>query len=270
MSQFITFTFCESGENHVGNQIVGQSVENGFTIKDLYLFFESAIKKEKTVEFYHLNEGIYDTEENKEENENVRLSPLEKGCVVDDAYLLIVRDFVDNQEEVFEQLKKLKWDTKYYDTRRKRVLNKHARSNNIIASFSQKAKYEEGKGTVIESSKVPGIHNIMNKLGEWGGDNFKSLIAEGNNYTNRNKNGIGYHGDAERKKVVGIRFGLDKVSNPIHFQWYHKHKRVGKNMKFDLFPGDLYIMSEKAVGSDFKKSSLFTLRHATGSAKYTK
>lgn len=29
-------------------------------------------------------------------------------------------------------------------------------------------------------------------------------------------------------------------------------------------------MSEKAVGFDWKKSSIFTLRHATGCDKYTK
>lgn len=270
MSHFITYTFCESGENHVGNQIIGESVTNGFSINDIHMFRESAIKGGKKVEFYHLNEGIYDTEDSKEGDENVRLSPLENGCILDDAYLLIVRNFVDKQEEVFNQLKSLKWDTQYYDTRRKKVLNKHARSNNIIASFSQEAKYEEGKGTVISVDTVPGIHDIMNKLGEWGGENFKTLIAEGNNYNSNKKNGIGYHGDAERKKVVGIRFGTVRGSNPIHFQWYYRHKRVGKNMKFDLYPGDLYIMSEKTVGTDWKKSSLFTLRHATGSAKYTK
>jgi len=271
MSQFITYTFCESGENHVGNQIIGQSVENGFNLNDLHMFRESAMKLDKSVEFYHLNEGIYDTEKDDEEKkENVRLSPLETGCILDDAYLLIVRNFVDKQEEVFEQLKNLKWDTKYYDTRRKRVLNKHARSNNIIASFSQEANYEEGKGTVIEIDTVPGIHGIMKKLEECGGDNFKNMVAEGNNYKSRKMNGIGYHGDAERKKVVGVRFGSARISNPIHFQWYYRHKRVGKNMKFDLFPGDLYIMDEKAVGTDWKRSSLFTLRHATGSAKYTK
>lgn len=265
MSQFITYTFCESGENHVGNQIVGQTATSGFEIDDIKTFHKSAVEEKKEVEFYHLNEGIYEVE-----GENVAISSPEKGCILDDAYLLIVRDFVDNQEEVFDKLKKLKWDTKYYDGRRKRVLNKHARSNNIIASFSQEANYEEGKGTVIDVATVPEVGEIMKKLEKMGGEKFASLVAEGNNYKSNKRNGIGYHGDAERKKVAGIRFGKDRVSNPIHFQWYHRHKRVGKNMKFDLFPGDLYIMSEKSVGTDWKRSSLFTLRHATGSAKYTK
>ena len=35
-----------------------------------------------------------------------------------------------------------------------------------------------------------------------------------------------------------------------------------------LNTGDIYIMSEKAVGSDWRKSSMYTLRHAAGSNKY--
>ena len=34
--------------------------------------------------------------------------------------------------------------------------------------------------------------------------------------------------------------------------------------------GDMYIMEEKAVGNDWKKSSIFTLRHAAGAEKYLK
>jgi len=32
---------------------------------------------------------------------------------------------------------------------------------------------------------------------------------------------------------------------------------------------DLYVMSEKAIGTDWKKSSLLTLRHSTECNKYT-
>jgi hypothetical protein len=34
-------------------------------------------------------------------------------------------------------------------------------------------------------------------------------------------------------------------------------------------PGDVYIMSEKTVGTDWKKKTIPTLRHATGCAKFT-
>jgi hypothetical protein len=35
-----------------------------------------------------------------------------------------------------------------------------------------------------------------------------------------------------------------------------------------LHSGDLYVMSEKAVGTDVKKKKIATLRHAAGASKY--
>jgi len=37
----------------------------------------------------------------------------------------------------------------------------------------------------------------------------------------------------------------------------------------ELRGGDIYIMSEKAVGTDWKKKNVPTLRHSAGSPKYT-
>jgi hypothetical protein len=38
----------------------------------------------------------------------------------------------------------------------------------------------------------------------------------------------------------------------------------------ELAHGDMYAMSEKAVGFDWKKKKIFTLRHATGCDRFTK
>ena len=37
-----------------------------------------------------------------------------------------------------------------------------------------------------------------------------------------------------------------------------------------LKDGDMYIMSEKAVGTDWKRRNIYTLRHSAGGPKYTK
>jgi hypothetical protein len=39
-------------------------------------------------------------------------------------------------------------------------------------------------------------------------------------------------------------------------------KTIGEEMKFKLKHGDIYIMNEKAVGSDGKKRKIPILRHA--------
>ena len=41
-------------------------------------------------------------------------------------------------------------------------------------------------------------------------------------------------------------------------------------MVVDLEPGDVYIMSETAVGTNWKRMTVLTLRHATGCDKFTK
>ena len=98
------------------------------------------------------------------------------------------------------------------------------------------------------------------------GEKAKELACEGNYYYDVSKCGIGFHGDGERKRVVGLRLG---ASIPLHFQWFTKSNPIGNRFIVQLNHGDLYIMSEKAVGTDWMLSSKITLRHAAGSSKYT-
>ncbi len=71
----------------------------------------------------------------------------------------------------------------------------------------------------------------------------------------------------ERKKVIAIRLG---ETIPLHYQWYYKSEPVGPRIIFNnIHHGDIYIMSEKATGFDWKKKNSYTLRHAAGSEKYT-
>ena len=55
--------------------------------------------------------------------------------------------------------------------------------------------------------------------------------------------------------------GLDY---PMAWHWFFKNKAVGNIIGVKLNDGDVYIMSEKAVGTDWKKSSIYTLRHSAG------
>jgi hypothetical protein len=239
----ITITFSEAVENHIGMEQIGKIANIGFTLKELQLIPDSEIislHDEKVC-------GI-----------RTKLTP---------AYILIIRNFVTNQMDIFNNLKKISWDCKYYDQRRQKVLNKRARKNICISDYNQEPDYKNGKGTVISWNQLPLLENIRNTISTFG-KSFKYLNAEGNYYEDITKNGIGYHGDSERKKVVGIRFG--QGSMPLYYQWYNKYKKVGNRIKIDLNPGDLYIMSDKAVGTDWKRKNIFTIRHATGAKKYTK
>lgn len=87
-------------------------------------------------------------------------------------------------------------------------------------------------------------------------------MIEGNYYYNMRRCGIGFHGDAERKKVIAGSLGESK---PIQWQWYQRSEPIGKRIKCQLNDGDMYIMSEKATGFDWKLRTKLTVRHAAGS-----
>ena len=74
---------------------------------------------------------------------------------------------------------------------------------------------------------------------------FSELIAEGNCYTNNFRQGIGWHGDSERKLVVGVRLGSKMI---LKFAWFHRGLPASKSHEITLHHGDMYIMSSKAVG----------------------
>ena len=132
---------------------------------------------------------------------------------------------------------------------------------------------------------------LVQSIAEHFGPKAQGLNMEGNYYYNNDVCGIGFHGDTggfseprsgiekprssfdfterssvkskddERRKVIGIRLG---ASIPIHFQWFHHHQASGDPYVIPLQGGDMYVMSEKAVGADWKSSSILTLRHAVG------
>ena len=136
-----------------------------------------------------------------------------------------------------------------------RVVNKQARHNACFSEMSQEPDYENGKGRIVSFDSVPLTNYIRTKLPELIGEKAVNLHGEGNYYYDKNKCGIGYHGDTERRKVVAIRLG---ALNPLSYLWFYKSKYINSNgvgsgcagkTFFDLENGSMYIMSEKAVGT---------------------
>ena len=249
----MTMTFSECVENQIGMEQIGEKSERGFSYDDLILAKEYFEKIGCKCELVCLNDLIEDDEE------------LER------AYVLVMRNGVEamgvKKEDLYDELKKRKWDDKYWDTRRKRVLNKNARVNMCVSDFSQEANYEEKKGTVYNFKELGLLNMIrqnLNKLGEA----FNNMNAEGNWYYNLDNCGIGMHGDVERKKVLGVRLGMKSMN--LCFKWFHRSKSFGNMFETILNPGDMYIMSEKACGSDWKKRSIKSIRHCCGGSKWMK
>lgn len=177
----------------------------------------------------------------------------------EEAYLLVIRkgiDIIVDSNKLMEEQKTIKYDSKFLHYGK--VCNKKARHNICFADFSQNADYEKGKGTIIDFKDLPLLSKVRKEILEFTGD---TLFAEGNHYYDVKTCYISLHGDSERSKVLGCRLGADF---PLYFQWHQNKKPVGKRIKIDLHHGDIYIMSHKAVGNDWKKykDNLYTLKHA--------
>jgi hypothetical protein len=252
----ITITFGDVAENGVGMQKIGEEQPCKFKYKYL-VAMAAKIEGSEIIDLVRKSQVKHMFTEIKPE----------KACV------LVIRNFPEamaklglvtsSSHELFDELLHLKWDKKAL--MRGVVKNKLARHNLCFSDFTQKPKYEEGKGRVYNFKDLPRLTEtkecVRNLVG------MKTLVAEGNLYYDVTKCGIGYHGDKERNIAIGLRLG---TPINLYFQWYHRTKVVSKRVKIKLKSGDLYIMSTKAVGKDWRCTSQLTLRHAAGCDKYTK
>ena len=97
-----------------------------------------------------------------------------------------------------------------------------------------------------------------------------TLPCEANYYYDVKDCGIGFHGDSDSKRVIGVRLG---ARFSLHFQWFHMGRPIGDRFQTTLDHGDLYFMSDKTVGYDWERKTgshhKYTLRHAAGGKKHT-
>jgi hypothetical protein len=269
----ITVTFGDSGENHVGNQMIGEKVQEGqgFNLED----FQKAKKIAETnpeaiVTIHNLKELLIDNIGEKNTIETITTGMLE---YLPDCALIVIENLVTNADLIETELSALEWDTKYWDTRRQKVLNKRARSNLCFDTINQEPDYENGKGRIVSFENLPNLNIVKEKIGEIFGEKGQNLIGEGNRYPDRTKNGIGFHGDAERLKVVALRLNEecdgDRGTMPICWQWFHRSRPIGKKFTLDIKHGSIYAMSEYTTGFNWRRNSMYTLRHSAGGKKYT-
>lgn len=254
MNYTYTITFSECVENHVGMVKEGSIASEGFSKRDL--------KRAKR----------------RLQNMHIKCQLVNLGNLIDDssydAYVLVIRDgardilgIEDAANVLLEEQRNIEYDTKYYDRRRQKVLNKRARHNVCFSDEAQEADYERGRGTIVSFSDTPLLNKLRKSLPDYLGDKASDLKAEGNYYYDINKCCINMHNDLERKRVVGLRLG---ATLPLYFQWYQNSEQIGDLCEIELEHGDIYVMSEKATGNDGRRRLIPTLKHAAGIPKVLK
>ena len=223
---------------------------------------------------------------------------IDELCDEDQARVLILRDWAAISTgshgwttAVFKELASRRWDAEYLDPNKYRTevvdgkqvkvrgkrMNKRARTNLcFVGGREQEPAVYEGKGSIYDLKKMMFLNKGVEKLRKQISDGLIEIgsktkveinVVEGNRYYNLKDTGIGFHGDTERVVVICISIGCDNY--PMRWQWFKDGMPVGKPIDIRLNCGDVYIMSEKAVGADWKKKSKYTLRHSAGAKKYT-
>ena len=245
-------TFGEVAIIHTGSTELGTIRKNGFTVDELL-----EIKNRfDTAEFIDLSQQLPDKV--KEENK---------------AAILIIRNGVnillDRKKAAKKMLKEqqsLNYDKKYYESRFSKTLNKRARYNIVFGEENIEPSEDFKIFSVKSFNDLKYLKKLRKRLKTYFGKKAKKLNAEGNYYFHQ-KSGIGFHGDAERKIVICVSLGN---SSTLRYCWRKPGNSLlfGKPIDIQVNHGDIYIMSEKATGYDWKSRSKYRLVHAAGHTKY--
>lgn len=268
--EFITITFGEVAETHVGMRKEGNIVPVGEGLSPEMLgnieqWFNT---KGCETELIDLTTLLTPDEQALGGMDIVMEARKTAKITVGNPYVLIVRNGVDAlsaggaKDKLYDELRGLDWDKQALS--RGRIVNKQLRHNLNFGKEEVKQDLAAGIGSVMKFDDVPNLQalhtGVMSMLQEHDSD-FVELRGEGNRYYNKTKCCINWHGDAERRIVIAARFG---ATLPIRYLWHYKSKPVGKQFIAMLNHGDIYFMSEKAVGTDWARKNYLTLRHAAG------
>ena len=258
----ISCTFGPVAENGTGkNEKIGTDLERGFNLQEFLAAHTKLNSLGVDAKIYNLGDLL------------VGADLPEDMPKPNPAYILIMGGVVDkvlkiHKKTALDLTNQLK-DDEMYDKKkymRGAVKNCWARICCCVADFSQKADYSviPVKGTVHNFKSLP-LLNLLRGINEIiFGPKAKCLYCELNKY-HHDKAGIGFHGDAERKLVICYKCGDKRMK--LKFQWYYRHKRIGKMFEVEIGEGDGYAMSEFATGYNWKSSSFPTLRHSSGREK---
>ena len=247
LKKVYTITFGDVAENHAKMQKIGTLHENGYSVEKLQQIQAKLSGYGLQTEMIDLNVGFDKT--------------------FSEAKVLVIRrgaQYILGEETtgLIAENDGLTMDKKAL--MKGKEVNKVARWNLCFADEDQEPNYKDGKGRVVAWQHIPRMSRIRQVISEWTEDVL--LNGEANYYYDISKCGIGFHGDGERRKVFAVRMG---ETMPLYFRWYQNSQPVGEPFELVLNDGDMYIMSEKAVGFDWLKKKVPTLRHSTGCSKFT-
>ena len=255
------YTMSHYAEGHVG-----MSIENSERCKKG--FNKSVTNKEIDIiaEYY------------KKKGATVTVINLKKHPEEPDARVLFIKNGIQHMgissDSLFKEMKQLGVEgmDRAFLHRSGKVRNKLARWNFNVGERHQDADIMNGKNTLYEFSELPEVNSLRGAVDKMSKElempHLQGLLAEANVYYN-DTCGIRYHGDEERpdSPVIGCNLGEDRF---ICFRSFFKHRFFGNEFRIKLSHGDMYFMSEEAVGIGWirKTHQKKIFRHRAGSKRF--
>ncbi|CAE7228454.1 unnamed protein product [Symbiodinium microadriaticum] len=260
-------TFGETAVLHIGGEEVGARRSSGFTVPELHLLAEKLTKegvetapaerkvKAHSDEFVDLSEAL--PKKLRKDNEAATL-------VIRNGASVLLRD-EDAAACLLREQEDLSYDSQYWDARRGRTLTKRARHNLVFGEEAATPSKDFKQYSVKAFRDLPHLAKFRAALAERLGEKAQGLFAEGNHYF-ETSSGIGFHGDSERKIVICLSLG---ASSTLRYCWRMpgSSENVGQ-VDIAVHHGDVYVMSEKATGFDWRCRSKVRVVHAAGAEKY--
>lgn len=167
------------------------------------------------------------------------------------ATVLVLPNYANNN--LYQTLLAIDWDKKIL--LRNKVVNRVGKYAISIDDTGKEPNYEENKYRVIAYDDVEEVRDLKDNLSKI----FKQdrLSCKGEYNYNHEKLKLKYQG-AKVNNMMCIHLG-DPIQ--MSFKWYFANKPASDSMEFTLNHGDLYIMSEKATGHDYKLKKNPILKH---------
>ena len=250
-------TFGEVAILHTGGEEVGSGrSESGFSVAELRDVASVIGEKARVVSVSETLPTHLQTAENE-------------------AAVLVIRNGASligggsTADALLEEQRSVPYDRKYFDTRRQKTLNKQARYNIVFSEEGASHSDDYRQCTIQPFGTVSQLSSFREGLPSLLGDTHtQGLQAEGNHYYKK-ASGIGFHGDSERKVVICLSLGQPTV---LRYQWRlpGSSEHPFPPVDVEIGHGDVYVMSEKATGYDWRSRSKVRVVHAAGATKYTK
>mmetsp|Transcript_18344 Transcript_18344/g.42846 ORF Transcript_18344/g.42846 Transcript_18344/m.42846 type:complete len:284 (-) Transcript_18344:84-935(-) len=255
LSYRYAITFGEVAITHVGAPEYGTGLrDHGFSVTEL----RALSSKLPGSELVSLNEALpAEYKDAPGADEDAAILVVRAGAVT-------MLQSATAAEELLKEQDSIVYDRMFFD--RGQTKHKRARHNLVFGDVAHAASSDYKQPTVHSFSSLPLLARFRELLPRVFGAKAEGLFAEGNHYYDSTC-GVGFHGDAERKIVICLSLG---ASSTLRYQWRPpgSSTAVGKSVDIEVHHGDVYVMSEKASGWDWKRRSKARLVHAAGAVKY--